>query len=165
MEQQADQVVRAILVASDPTQASLHQQALEYLSNIQQRAGETWSLALNLFVDATPSGERKHPTEARFFALRVLDDFLETRCVLRIHYPMCDRPAVAPSTVAFVDGLTPHSQDLFIRFSFHLHSDLEIMARSEPLDEKSFDTLRQTFLAYIQSEYTYGSAESNALCA
>ncbi len=79
MEQQADQVVRAILIASDPTQGGLHQQALEYLSNIQQNAGETWSLALNLFVDTTPTGERKHPTEARFFALRVLDDFLEAR--------------------------------------------------------------------------------------
>ena len=38
------------------------------------------------------------------------------------------------------------------------------IARSEPLDEKSFDTLRQTLLAYIQSEYTYGFAESNATC-
>ena len=38
-------------------------------------------------------------------------------------------------------------------------------ARSEPLDEKSFDTLRQTLLAYIQSEYIYGLAESNAPCA
>jgi exportin-T len=79
MEQQADQVVRAILIASDPTQGSLHQQALEYLSNLQQNAGETWSLALNLFVDATPTGERKHPTAVRFFALRILDEFLETR--------------------------------------------------------------------------------------
>jgi exportin-T len=79
MEQQADQVVRAILIASDPTQGSLHQQALEYVANIQKNAGETWGLALNLFVDATPTGERKHPTEARFFALRILDDFLETR--------------------------------------------------------------------------------------
>lgn len=112
MEQQADQVVRAILIASDPNQDSLHQQALDYLSSIQQNAGETWGLALNLFVDATPTGERKHPTQVRFFALRVLDDFLETR--------------------------------------------------SEPLDEKSFDTLRQTLLAYIQSEYIYGLAESNA---
>jgi exportin-T len=78
-QQQVDQIVQAILIASDPAQGSLHQQALEYLSNIQQNVGETWSLALNLFVDATPAGERKHPTEARFFALRVLDDFLETR--------------------------------------------------------------------------------------
>ena len=78
-QQQVDQIVQAILIASDPAQGSLRQQALEYLSNIQQNVGETWSLALNLFVDATPAGERKHPTEARFFALRVLDDFLETR--------------------------------------------------------------------------------------
>jgi exportin-T len=79
MEQQADQVVQAILIASDPTQGGLHQQALEYLSNIQKNAGETWSLALSLFADATLTGERRHPTEARFFALRVLDDFLEAR--------------------------------------------------------------------------------------
>jgi exportin-T len=79
MEQQAGQVVRAILIASDPNQDNLHQQALDYLSSIQQNAGETWGLALNLFVDATPTGERKHPTQVRFFALRVLDDFLETR--------------------------------------------------------------------------------------
>jgi exportin-T len=79
MEQQADQVVRAILIASDPNQDNLHQQALDYLSSIQQNAGETWGLALNLFVDATPTGERKHPTQVRFFALRVLDDFLEAR--------------------------------------------------------------------------------------
>ena len=79
MEQQADQVVRAIIIASDPNQGSLHQQALDYLSSIQQNAGETWGLALNLFVDATPTGERKHPTQVRFFALRVLDDFLESR--------------------------------------------------------------------------------------
>jgi exportin-T len=79
MEQQADQVVRAILIASDPNQDSLLQQALDYLSSIQQNAGETWGLALNLFVDATPTGERKHPTQVRFFALRVLDDFLESR--------------------------------------------------------------------------------------
>jgi len=79
MEQQADQVVRAILIASDPNQDSLYQQALDYLSTIQQNAGETWGLALNLFVDATPTGERKHPTQVRFFALRVLDDFLESR--------------------------------------------------------------------------------------
>lgn len=79
MEQQADQVVRAILIASDPNQDDLHQQALDYLSSIQQNAGETWGLALNLFVDAIPTGERKHPTQVRFFALRVLDDFLETR--------------------------------------------------------------------------------------
>jgi len=79
MEQQADQVVRAILIASDPNQDNLQQQALDYLSSIQQNAGETWGLALNLFVDATPTGQRKHPTQVRFFALRVLDDFLETR--------------------------------------------------------------------------------------
>jgi hypothetical protein len=117
-QQQADQVVRAILVASDPTQSSLHQQALKFLSNIQQSAGETWGLALNLFADATPTGERKHPTEARFFALRVLDDFLETRCVLRIHYPMSDDSVMAPSAVASVDHLTPSSRDSFIRFLF-----------------------------------------------
>ncbi|KAH9986251.1 ARM repeat-containing protein [Russula vinacea] len=126
MEQQADQVVRAILIASDPTQGSLHRQALEYVSNIQQNAGETWGLALNLFVDATPTGERKHPTEVRFFALRVLDDFLETR---------------------FPGSFVP----LFVR-RMHLTWDIP---RSEPLDEESFDTLRQTFAPFLRNKFSH----------
>ncbi|KAI0049750.1 KapM protein [Auriscalpium vulgare] len=112
MDQQVDQIVQAILIASNPSQGSLHQQALDYLSGIQQNANETWRLALTLFVDATPDGTRKHPTEARFYALRVLDDFLENRF--------------------------------------------------QGLEDESFRTLQQTFLAYIQSEYTYGSAEATA---
>jgi exportin-T len=48
-------------------------------------------------------------------------------------------------------------------FVLRMHLTWNI-ARTEPLDEKSFDTLRQTLLAYIQSEYTYGLAESNAPC-
>jgi exportin-T len=79
MEHEVDRIVQAILVAADPTQASLHQQALEYLSTIQKNANETWRLALALFVDANTDGSRKHPTQARFFGLRVLDDFLDNR--------------------------------------------------------------------------------------
>ena len=81
MESELDQVVQAILIASDPSQSALHQQALQYLQNIQQNAASTWRLALALFIDATPDGARKHPPQARFFALRVLDDFLDNRCV------------------------------------------------------------------------------------
>ncbi|KAI0067464.1 ARM repeat-containing protein [Artomyces pyxidatus] len=112
MEQQVTQFVQAILIASDPSQGSLHHQALEYISSIQQNASDTWKLALAVFVDATPDGARKHPTQARFYALRVLDDFFDNR----------------------FDGL----------------------------DEDTFRTLQQTFLAYVQSEYTYGSAEASA---
>ena len=39
------------------------------------------------------------------------------------------------------------------------------MCRSEPLDNDSFQLLRQSFISYIQSEYLYGSAEANASCA
>ncbi|KAA1467486.1 ARM repeat-containing protein [Dentipellis sp. KUC8613] len=79
MEQEVNQVTQAILIASDPSQGTLHQQALEYLSQIQQNPNETWRLALALFVDSAPDGGRKHPSQARFFALRILDDFLDNR--------------------------------------------------------------------------------------
>jgi exportin-T len=76
-----DELVRAILIASDPSQGSLHHQALEYLANIQQNATETWPLALALFMDVAPNGVRKHPPQARFFGLRVLDEFFDNRYV------------------------------------------------------------------------------------
>ncbi|KAJ7475824.1 armadillo-type protein [Mycena latifolia] len=79
MEQELDQVVQAINIASDPTQAALHQQALNYLGNIQQNAENTWRLALPLFVDTAADGVRKYPPQVRFFALRVLDDFFDNR--------------------------------------------------------------------------------------
>jgi exportin-T len=79
MQLDLDQVVQAISIASDPSQASLHQEALAYLSTIQQNAGESWTFALTLFVDQASGGERKYPAQARFFALRVLDDFFDNR--------------------------------------------------------------------------------------
>ncbi|KAJ6513272.1 armadillo-type protein [Mycena sanguinolenta] len=79
MEQELDQVVQAINIASDPAQAALHQQALNYLATIQQNAENTWRLALPLFVDTTADGVRKYPPQVRFFALRVLDEFFDNR--------------------------------------------------------------------------------------
>ncbi|CCM00091.1 uncharacterized protein FIBRA_02118 [Fibroporia radiculosa] len=112
MDQDLNQVVQAIAIASDPTRGALHQQALEYLSTIQQNASNMWRLALALFVDTSSNGARKYPTQARFFALRVLEEFLDNRF--------------------------------------------------DPLDEDSFQTLRQALMTYVQSEYLYGTAESNA---
>ena len=82
-----EELVQAILIASDPSQGSLHQQALEYLSNVQQNASDTWPLALALFMDVTDNGVRKHPPQARFFGLRVLDEFFDNRCVHLFHFP------------------------------------------------------------------------------
>ena len=79
MEREVDQVVQAISIAFDPSQISLHQQALAYLSTIQENTNETWRLALHIFVDQNPDGSRKYPSQARFFGLRVLDDFLDNR--------------------------------------------------------------------------------------
>jgi len=79
MEQEIDQIVQAITIASDPTQASLYQQALAYISTIQQNANETWRLALHIFVDQNAEGHRKYPAQARFFALRILDEFFDNR--------------------------------------------------------------------------------------
>jgi exportin-T len=82
MDPALDQITQAILIASDPSQTSLHSQALEYLSSIQQNAQMTWRWALALFVERGPEGsERKYPPQARFFALRVLEDFLDNRLV------------------------------------------------------------------------------------
>ncbi|KAF7968962.1 hypothetical protein HWV62_28753 [Athelia sp. TMB] len=78
-QQDLDQVAQAISIASDPSQSSLHQEALAYLSGIQQNAADTWRLALTLFVDQAPEGGRKYSPQARFFALRVLDDFFDNR--------------------------------------------------------------------------------------
>lgn len=79
MDQQINQVIQAILIAADPTQGALHQQALQFLSELQANANSTWKLALTIFVEAAPDGSRKYPPQARFFALRVLEDFLDNR--------------------------------------------------------------------------------------
>lgn len=81
MEREIDQLVQAIAIASDPSQISLHHQALAYLSTIQENTNETWRLALHLFVDQNPDGSRKYPSQARFFGLRILDEFLDNRWV------------------------------------------------------------------------------------
>ncbi|KIK63100.1 hypothetical protein GYMLUDRAFT_72336 [Collybiopsis luxurians FD-317 M1] len=79
MDQEIDRVVQAIAIASDPSQQTLHQQAINYLNSIQQNASESWRLALALFVDTSSGGTRKYPSQARFFALRVLDEFFDNR--------------------------------------------------------------------------------------
>lgn len=113
MEQEIDRFVRAILIACDPSQAALHQQALDYLAHVQQNAHESWRLALKVFVDTDPSGQtRKYPPQARFSALRMLDEFFDNKF--------------------------------------------------EPLDDETVRSLQESILSYIQSEYIYGSAESDA---
>lgn len=83
MDQEIERVVQAIAVASNPTpaQTSLQPDALAYLQTIEQNATETWRIAIPLFTDATADGSRKYPVEVRFFALRVLDNFFDSRCV------------------------------------------------------------------------------------
>lgn len=79
MESETEQVLQAIEIASDPSRAALHQQALEFLSSVQSSSATTWKLALALFVELKPGGGRKHSQQARFWALRVLDDYLDSR--------------------------------------------------------------------------------------
>jgi len=79
MSSEIDQIAQAIAVASDPSQSSLHQQALQYISTIQQNAAETWRLALPIFVGRDSEGRKKHTPQTRFFGLRVLDEFLDNR--------------------------------------------------------------------------------------
>lgn len=79
MEQDISQVVRAITVASDPSQVVLHQEALTFLSSVQQNAQTNWRVGLTLFLDINPDGTRKYTNDARFYALRIVDEFLEGR--------------------------------------------------------------------------------------
>jgi exportin-T len=85
MATELDQVVQAIVIASDPTQVALHQQALSFLSNVQQNAA-AWRLALAIFVEAAEGGARKHPAVVRFYALRMLDEFLDNRYGSHLYY-------------------------------------------------------------------------------
>jgi hypothetical protein len=81
MDGQLAQVVQAIAIASDPSQGPLHQQALDFLKSIQDNAPTSWRLALAIYVEAGPDGARKHHPQARFWALRVLDEFFDNRYV------------------------------------------------------------------------------------
>ena len=60
MDQEVNQIEQAILVAYDPVQSNLHQQALQYLLEIQKNSSETWRLGLALFTDLNADGSRKH---------------------------------------------------------------------------------------------------------
>ena len=90
MEEEIDRVVQAITIASDPSQISLHQQAMVYLNSIEQNASESWRLALPLFLNTTSGGARKYSDQVRFFALRVLNEYLDNRCV-NWHLSNCSR--------------------------------------------------------------------------
>ncbi|KAJ3999466.1 armadillo-type protein [Lentinula boryana] len=79
MEEEIDRVVQAITIASDPSQTSLHQQAMAYLNSIERNASESWRLALPLFAETTSGGARKYSDQVRFFALRVLNEYLDNR--------------------------------------------------------------------------------------
>ncbi|KAL5504140.1 LOS1 [Sanghuangporus vaninii] len=107
-----DQIAQAILVASDPAQANLHQEALQFVQNSLKNSPEPWRIGLALFVDSNPDGSRNHQAQVRFYGLRVLEDFLDSRF--------------------------------------------------DPLPPDAFETLRQSLMAYVQSEYVQGTAEAGA---
>ncbi|KAF7330559.1 Exportin-T [Mycena venus] len=117
MEQELDQVVQAINIASDPAQAALHQQALNYLGTIQQNAENTWRLALPLFVDTTADGVREIPTTNEFFDNRFepLDDecfrTIQQSLVAYIQSEYVYGPAEANST--FLRNKFSHTLTLF----------------------------------------------------
>ncbi|KAH8118024.1 ARM repeat-containing protein [Phellopilus nigrolimitatus] len=79
MEQEVDQIAQAIIVASDPAQASLHQQALHFVQSYLKNSAESWKIGLALFVDTNPDGTRKHQVQVRFYGLRILEEFLDNR--------------------------------------------------------------------------------------
>lgn len=77
MTDQVDQIAQAILVASDPTQIQLHPQALAFIQSAFKDSSDSWRTALALILDVNPDGSRKHHPQVRFYALRVLDDYLD----------------------------------------------------------------------------------------
>lgn len=79
MEQETERVAQAIAIAADPAQVALHQEALYYLTTVQQNANNTWRLALSIFADATSDGSRRYSPQARFWGLRLLEEFLDNR--------------------------------------------------------------------------------------
>lgn len=109
-----NQIAQAILVASDPLQASVHQEALQFVQNTLSNSSESWRIGLALFVDTNPDGSRKYQSQVRFYGLRILEDFLDSRYT--------------------------------------------------PLPQETFQTLQQSLVDYIQSEYVHGQAEPGASC-
>ena len=78
-EEKVNQIAQAIMVASDAAQAPLHQQALAYLQDTLKDTSESWRVGLALFVDTNADGSRKHPLQVRFYGLRILEDYLDSR--------------------------------------------------------------------------------------
>ncbi|XP_006459374.1 hypothetical protein AGABI2DRAFT_201553 [Agaricus bisporus var. bisporus H97] len=74
-----DQIAHAIAVAADPAQATLHPHALQFIADFQHNAHHTWHLALPLFVARNADASKSYSPQTRFFALRVLDEFLDNR--------------------------------------------------------------------------------------
>lgn len=74
-----DQIEKAILVASDPTQAALHQEALQFIQSTLKGSQDAWKIGLAFFIDTNADGSRKHQPQVRFYGLRILEEFLESR--------------------------------------------------------------------------------------
>ena len=79
MEQQLDQLVQAINIASDARQANLHQDALRFISTFENDHVNGWRAGLTLFTMSDGNGTRKHSPQVRFFGLRLLESFLEAK--------------------------------------------------------------------------------------
>ncbi|KIY43983.1 ARM repeat-containing protein [Fistulina hepatica ATCC 64428] len=80
MDQEIEHIVQAISIAADPVPQSLavQQEALNYLNAIQQ-SKNAWQLGLHIFAERSPDESSKYPSQTRFFALTILDNFLDNR--------------------------------------------------------------------------------------
>lgn len=79
MDETVNQIAQAIAVASDVSQVQLHPQALQFIQETIKNSSEPWRLGLALFVDSNRDGSRKHPVQVRFYGLRVLEEYLDSR--------------------------------------------------------------------------------------
>lgn len=74
-----EHIEKAILVASDPTQSQLHQEALQFIQNSLKDNQDAWRIGLAFLIDTNADGSRKYQPQVRFYGLRILEDFFDSR--------------------------------------------------------------------------------------
>ena len=74
-----EQIEKAILVASDPTQSRLHQEALQFIQDSLKNTQDAWRIGLTFLIETNTDGSRKYQPQVRFYGLRILEDFLDSR--------------------------------------------------------------------------------------
>lgn len=82
-----EQIVNAVTIAYDPFgnrgDQTIRSQAIEFLENVRRECAQSWRPALSLFLATNPDDPKEHQFtyEVRIFALSVIAELLDIRCV------------------------------------------------------------------------------------